>query len=341
MRHSWIQTGTVLLAILSTQLLIRPGWSAEPSHPAAGDATAPKTRTFQFDFGATIHGLPQGGLVRVWLPVPPSNEHQRIEVLEQQLPGTAEKAIEPKYGNEILSFSARAPLSAKLEFRVSYLVRRKEVRGLSNTGRQPAELTNEELRLFLKPNSRVPIDGQPLRLLSGLQVPQDPVSLGRLLYDRVDQHVRYDKSQPGYGNGDVLWVCDSRFGNCTDFHSLFISLARSRNLPARFEIGFPLPPERGKGKVAGYHCWAFFFAAGRGWIPVDISEADKHPEMKEYYFGNLTEDRVTFSSGRDIVLAPKQSGPPLNFFVYPYVEVDGEPWPPEKVEYLFAHCDLP
>ncbi|VAW13423.1 hypothetical protein MNBD_BACTEROID05-565, partial [hydrothermal vent metagenome] len=27
--------------------------------------------------------------------------------------------------------------------------------------------------------------------------------------------------------------------------------------------------------------------------------------------------------GRDIVLNPKQSGDPLNYFVYPYAEVDG------------------
>ena len=36
--------------------------------------------------------------------------------------------------------------------------------------------------------------------------------------------------------GDVLWVCDSRFGNCTDFHSLFISWARAKGLPQRAVI---------------------------------------------------------------------------------------------------------
>ena len=128
----------------------------------------------------------------------------------------------------------------------------------------------------------------------------------------------------------MLWVCDSRFGNCTDFHSLFISLARSRGLPARFEIGLPLPSKRGEGNIGGYHCWALFHHDQKGWVPVDISEADKHPEMKEYYFGNLTENRVTFTTGRDINLVPKQDGGPLNFFVYPYVEVNGKPLAQEQ-----------
>jgi hypothetical protein len=35
---------------------------------------------------------------------------------------------------------------------------------------------------------------------------------------------------------------------------------------------------------------------------------------------------VQFSTGRDITLSPKQDGPALNYFVYPYVEIDGKPY---------------
>ena len=66
----------------------------------------------------------------------------------------------------------------------------------------------------------------------------------------------------------------------------------------------------------------------------------KDPKMVEYYFGNLTEDRVTFTVGRDLTLVPKQDGPPLNFLVYPYVEVGGKPYPAEKVERKFAYRDV-
>ena len=83
-----------------------------------------------------------------------------------------------------------------------------------------------------------------------------------------------------------------------------------------------------------------FHTNEKGWVPVDISEADKHPQLKEYYFGNLTENRVTFITGRDIELVPKQDGNPLNFFVYPYVEVDGKPWPKESVKLSFAYADV-
>ena len=89
----------------------------------------------------------------------------------------------------------------------------------------------------------------------------------------------------------------------------------------------------------GYHCWASFYVKENGWIPVDISEADKHPELKEYYFGNLTEDRVTFTIGRDIELVPRQTGPPLNYFIYPYVEVGGMALPAEQIHLQVSYDD--
>ena len=190
------------------------------------------------------------------------------------------------------------------------------------------------------PNVTVPLEGKPLELIAGLKLPQAGLGLGRRLYDRVDEHMTYDKSKPGYGRGDVNWACDSRFGNCTDFHSLFVSLARSQGLPARFEIGFPIPENRESGSIGGYHCWAYFFVENHGWVPIDISEADKQPDKKDYFFGNLTPDRVVFTTGRDIELVPRQTGKPLNYFVYPYVEVNGKPWPRENMQTRFGFQEL-
>jgi transglutaminase-like putative cysteine protease len=187
---------------------------------------------------------------------------------------------------------------------------------------------------------RVPITGKPLALLAGRELPKDQLAIGRVLYDVVNNHMRYSKEGVGWGQGDVEWACDSRYGNCSDFHSLFISLARSQKIPAKFEIGFPLPEKRGEGEIAGYHCWAKFKPRSNGWVPVDISEASKNPKLREYYFGNLTEDRVTFSVGRDLVLVPEQDGPPLNFFIYPYVEVAGKPHPSDSVKHKFTFQDI-
>jgi len=296
-----------------------------------------KLRHFEFEYASKAVGLKPGSNVRVWLPIPPTNQHQSVLVKASQFPAKATTARESQYGNCMVYFETAAPKNGEVSFSITYDVARAEVKAL---GRDGQELSAAERRLFLKPNRLVPTTGRPLDLLKGINTPGDQLGLGRFLYERVDSHMKYDKSRPGYGNGDSVWACDSQFGNCTDFHSLFISLARAKGLPARFEIGFPIPEARGKGTVGGYHCWAFFHTNKHDWVPTDISEADKHPEMKDYYFGNLTQNRVTFSQGRDLNLIPRQAGKSLNFFVYPYVEVDGKPLSKDNMEKAFRYADL-
>ena len=85
-------------------------------------------------------------------------------------------------------------------------------------------------------------------------------------------------------------------------------------------------PHRNPSLAAPHTSGAEFFAARRGWVPIDASEAAKAPEKREYFFGAHDENRIEFSRGRDLVLVPPQQGEPLNFFIYPYAELNGQPF---------------
>jgi transglutaminase-like putative cysteine protease len=299
-------------------------------------AAPPKSRTFLFTYAATVTDLEPGKTVRLWLPVPPTNDEQTATVVRRQLPGEAKTGKDTTFGNSILYVEGKAGADGTVPLSVTYRVTRREVIGdaLKRSGGK------EETELYLKPNALVPVTGKPLTLLDGMKLPADHLELARTLYEVVRKHMRYSKEGTGWVRGDAVWACENKFGNCSDFHSLFLSLARANGIPARFEIGFPLPDKHGSGEVKGYHCWAWFWTAGKGWLPVDISEASKEPVLANYYFGNLTENRVLFSTGRDLTLTPKQDGPPLNFFVYPYAEVDGKPYPAAKIECKPRYEDL-
>lgn len=301
-------------------------------------APVPAKRHFEFVYSGVITDLPKDATVRAWIPLPPSNQEQRVVRKVTEIPGKARETQETVHGNRMLFVEFQAKSANELPFRLEYDVTRNELNSLASKGGE--RLTSEQKRIYSAPNRLVPIDGKPASLLDGSELPKDPIESGRFLYDLVENYMSYDKSNPGFGQGDVLWACDSKTGNCTDFHSLFISLARNQQIPAFFEIGFPLPVERGQGKVGGYHCWAKYYAKDHGWVPVDISEADKHPDLREYYFGNLSENRMAFSKGRDIDLEPKQSGESLNYFVFPHVEVDGKLWPRAKIKMEFQYRDI-
>ncbi len=118
------------------------------------------------------------------------------------------------------------------------------------------------------------------------------------------------------------------------------ALARSEGIPARFEIGFPVPLERPAGDIGGYHCWVQFYLPGRGWVPIDASEAAKHPQQRELLYGTHPADRIHFTTGRDLVLSGGSAAQPLNYFVYPYVEVGGKPWR-VKLDTRFSYREAP
>jgi hypothetical protein len=154
----------------------------------------------------------------------------------------------------------------------------------------------------------------------------------RALYDYIIDNMRYAK-EGKYGTGDANYACDSKSGNCTEFHSFFISLSRSVGIPARFAVGAAIPSERNEGGVNGYHCWAEFYAEGKWW-PIDISEGNKYTPLATYYFGHHPANRIEFSRGRDIKPLPLPFTGPINFLAYPVLEVRGN-ITPVKTNFLF------
>ncbi|MGE5736606.1 MAG: hypothetical protein ACM34E_16050 [Acidobacteriota bacterium] len=46
-------------------------------------------------------------------------------------------------------------------------------------------------------------------------------------------------------------------------------------------------------------------------------------------------------AGRDITLQPRQAGPPLNYFVYPYVEISGKEYSNVSIAFSFSDAGSP
>ena len=296
----------------------------------------PKKRIVELEYSFIVTELPEKREdVAVWVPIPKDGPYQKILDMEISAPFKYTLNYDNKWGNKILYFKVD-PSTDLIDFSMRFVIERTE------SGTKTTILENEDdidILLFedyLKPSRMAVIDDKVMAM-SGVATEGKTTSIERSrgIYDYVLDNLEYSKKIPGWGEGNVKRLClaigEGRkgTGNCTDFHSFFGSLMRAQKIPVLFEMGFPLSKSNKKTVTVegGYHCWAKFFVHGLGWVPVDISEADKNPEMKNYYFGNLSENRVLFSRGRDITLDPPQNGAPLNFFgPDPYIEIDGEPF---------------
>jgi transglutaminase-like putative cysteine protease len=299
---------------------------------------AQESRHFTFHYSFTVKNLTSGKKVRIWIPAAQSDAYQEVKIVSAKGDLPLKKARESKYGNQTYFAETDQAAQPEIHFDVEYDVVRRERVALNPALHEVADsVTSAERQEDLEPDALVPITGLPADLAAKVTTGKaQPLDKARAIYDYVFTTMRYDKTGTGWGHGDVLYACDARKGNCTDFHSLFIAMARSQGIPARFEIGFPLPPDKHSAEIAGYHCWSDFYIDGKGWIPVDISEAWKHPEKRDYFFGSHDVNRVQFSMGRDLRLDPSQQGKPLNYFVYPYVEVDGREYPNVSLAFSFS-----
>jgi transglutaminase-like putative cysteine protease len=297
---------------------------------ASSDPSA-SLRNFEFTYLTRIPILSADAKTsRIWIPLPQSDRYQTIRNLKIDTTFAYSRHRDPEYGNEYVYLQVpAAKVTVPAEVRVSFEATRLEHRVVLEAHRVSAQsgLGPPDLQRFLQPDRRVPVQG----LIAELSAQEthgirDPLEKARAIYSFVIATMRYDKSGTGWGNGDAIWACTAKRGNCTDFHSLLIGMMRAAGIPARFEIGFPLPADQHDGAVPGYHCWAEFYVEPYGWIPVDASEAWKHPDKKDYFFGAHDDNRLQFTVGRDIRLDPPQQSDPLNYFIYPYAELDGKPF---------------
>ncbi len=308
------------------------------------------TRSFQFTYSVDVEST-GGEKLELWIPIPKSNEVQTISNFTLNTNGLQHSIeVEEIHGNKYLYINDENGITKATNILMTFEVLRCE--------HQNMRYNNVDPRIYLGAYRTVPIGGVFEKIISDNNLSKNNI---RDIYDYIIEGMHYGKPKSVYdiyyndpwlspdekygmkqvgrdnvvnlyqkskkegsnytfGNGNAIYACDIGVGNCTDYHSYFMSLDRTMGIPARFHMGFLIPSGRG-GKVGGYHCWADYHVEGKGWYPVDISEADKNPDKKDYYFGTIDFDRVEMMLGRDFILKGYESEI-ANLFIYPLMEVN-------------------
>lgn len=288
-------------------------------------------RRLNFTYTCYLTGIPKNAnRVDVWIPIPVTDDRQTVK-----LNSVSEKngrfTTEAKYGNKMYHLQYRPGQetladTVKITFSYEVILQEKTIEEAKQLAPLPNVIPGDDFQVYLKGNRLIPLKGPIIELRDAMQLPNEPIVAAKKVYESLINSMVYNYKAPGAGLGDAIWACDSKTGDCSDYHSVFIGVCRSAGIPADHEFGIPLRPARPNYPIKDWHCWAKFWVQGPGWITVDASEADKHPELKEYLFGTLSSDYLTISHGRDVDMVPKQKGASLNIFADPYSEIDGKPF---------------
>lgn len=325
---------------------------------AVSGPAAPKTASFEVrhEFKVVV---PEGAKeIRGWFAMPQQDPAQEVCGFKVDCPFPY-RVTRDSEGNQAVYIEVANPAVKEFSVVETFTVRRREVlSGVDAAKARPlADAERKTHARHLAANANVVIDDK-IRALSAEIVgnEKNPVVAARKIYDWVLGNIEYWVKDPANKKaspvGSTEYCLATKTGNCTDFHSLWTSLARAAGIPTRMVYGSFFKKELdGKDADQSYHCWPEFYAAGIGWIPHDVAVADifvgdfqlnadntekvrlttadgytgADKAKVDWYFGNIDERRVTWSVGRDLTLEPKQASGPVNALAKAHVEVDGKP----------------
>lgn len=270
--------------------------------------------TFEFVYRVELPKLVAPA--RLWVPLPTADRSQRVVTLSLTAPGRQRVLEDSANANRVLLIELQPADSVsvvELRFGVERFEKSPSAEPLPDASRYLQADRLAPLTVDIQRTSAEVVAGKATDLIKA-----------RALYDHVMERMSYKRVGTGWGQGDLVYACDTRSGNCSDYHTYFMALARAAGIPARFAVGATIPAARDSGDIGSYHCWAEFYADGKWW-PIDISEADKYSNLATYYFGHHPANRIELSRGRDLVLDPGPASGPINFLAHPVLEVGGKP----------------
>ena len=303
-------------------------------------------RSGEVELAVTVAAPDDSKDVRVWLPYPTSDNVQ--DVSNVRIKGNFSHSgiyREKETGNLALYAEWTTPIKDRAITLTFDATGRELIRKDFPAAEPPVPV---EIQEYLKSTRFIPTDGKVREIALSITNDKQKISeKARAVYQWVVENTVRDPDVKGCGTGEVEKVLAKRGGKCADISSVFVSIARAAGVPTREVFGLRLGKKDVEDMTSGHHCWAEFYVPGYGWVPADAADVRKimlvdKLDLKgagntiDYYFGGVEQYRIALArGGRGYYLNPRQNDGPLNYFMYPYAEVNGK-----SLEWLAAQTDL-
>ncbi|HYC77373.1 MAG TPA: transglutaminase domain-containing protein [Planctomycetota bacterium] len=324
----------LLLPLAAAVPAQQPGASASPVPPALWDPS-PAGRVYDVRQIVTLSDVPADAKkIRMWVAIPAETVGQEIlDFKVVDAPGTRRVVRQPETASEFLYVETDNPGTGKVVVTVDVALRRQARTFKLDPAKSGPITADHRLRFADDLKGDVPlmtVDAESQKLAAQIcggetNTIAQAKALWQYVADYAD-HYSKDASKPKCGRGAAEDCMAQKGGCCTDLHSLYIQLLRSRGIPARLEFGYRMQAKNdGVETDPGYRCWVEWFAPGYGWVPTDIVAGDAgDAAVRELWFNGVDDRRLWCNRGRNFDLEPRQSGDrKINTMIIGHAEIDG------------------
>ena len=310
------------------------------------ESSMAKDRSGEVEIAVTIAAPDDSKDVRVWIPYPVSNSTQDISNVRVSGNFSQSGVYGEKETGNLALYAEWATPTKDRAITLTFDATAKEL--IKNDFPAVEPTIPVEINEYLQSTAFIPTDGKVKEIALSVTKNKKKISdKARAVYQWVVENTVRDPDVKGCGTGEVEKVIAKKGGKCADISSVFVSIARAAGVPAREVFGLRLGKKDDEDMTCGHHCWAEFYVPGYGWVPADAADVRKAmlvdkldlkgaQDKIDYYFGSVDQYRIALGrGGRGYYLNPRQNDGPLNYFMYPYAEVNGK-----SLEWLAAQTDL-
>ena len=249
--------------------------AAEPLDPAQPySATASNPVTHEAELLVTVTAPYKTKLLRVWMPIPPSDNVQQLlssEFSTFPVEIKPQIASERLFGNKFAYFEFPNPQGAMvirhtLQIQVAELHWNLDPAKVQTTAKWP-----ESFAPYLRSESQAVVADARFEKLLAEIVPQrkNPLLDLEQVMHYADQNFQYDHAKASL-QASSLHALQQKSGHCSDYHGFCAAMGRLMQQPTRVTYGINTFP-----KASPSHCKLEAFLAPYGWVSFDVSETQK------------------------------------------------------------------
>jgi hypothetical protein len=274
----------------------------------------------RFDMTMTVSAypdvVPDGHIIRAWLPIPRNYPNQtNFEVISSS-PAVKELAPvdssirsayfeQPAQGGQAAAFTLHYRYT---RYGVWFDIDPKRVTAFDGKDPAIAVFTREAPHVVFTPEMRA-----LSQKIGGGE--KNPALLAKKFYDWIGENVYYSYAIEYSTIRNISDYCRSRgYGDCGQEALFFITLCRLNGIPARWQSGWHTFPG-----VMSIHDWTEIYLAPYGWVPVDpymsvmsahyataLTVEERH-EIRDFYFGGLDQFRMAANDDHCQTLSPPKN----------------------------------
>lgn len=304
-----------------------------------------KPVTWQIDFSVVVTPPYGTKVLRVWLPLAPSDMGQQVaegELSTFPMQVQPQFAAEPLFGNRFAYFEFERPQGAQIiRHRYEATVWQLDWH-LDPQAVQHVDYWPETFAPYRRGETQAVVLDEELRALVQQIVPQPVNPLADLLQVMrwAGENFEYDHARASLA-ASSRHALQHRAGHCSDYHGFCAAAGRALGYPTRITYGLHLIP-----KNSPSHCKLEAYLPPYGWVSFDVSETHRlldrlrqdetlqqteRDRLLDAALARLTSGFrdhtwLCLTRGSDYELAPR-AGRRVPVVRTAYIEADGQPLP--------------